>query len=124
MSYIPNLRVQTMTNTNFRKVIETGQHIQAVIMSIPPGGEIGEEVHEFSDQVLYLIDGAGTVVLNGVPSDFNSGDMVIVPAGTRHNFITKDGTDMKIITVYSPPHHPDGLVQATKADADAAAASG
>lgn len=117
MAQVENMRMQAMVNTNFRKVIATGQHIQVVIMSVPPDSDVGEEVHTDSDQVLYLIDGAGTAVLDGVASDFNSGDLVFVPAGTRHNFITKDGNEMKIITTYSPPHHPDGFVQPTKGEA-------
>ena len=117
MAQIENMRMQAMVNTDFRKVIATGQHIQVVIMSVPADSEVGEEVHTDSDQLLYLIDGMGTVVLDGVASDFNSGDLVFVPAGTRHNFITKDGNAMKIITTYSPPHHPDGFVEATKTPA-------
>jgi mannose-6-phosphate isomerase-like protein (cupin superfamily) len=124
MSHIQNMRVQAMVNTDFRKVIETGQHMQVALMSIPPGGEIGEEVHQDSDQVLYIIDGAGTAVLDGMSTIFNSGDLVIVPAGMRHNFITQDGNAMKLIVTYSPPHHPNGTVHTTKADSDAAAKAG
>lgn len=115
MAHIQNLRVQALSNTNFKKVLETGQYMQVELMSVPHEGEVGEEVHPDSDQLLYLIDGAGTAVLDGVASDFNSGDLVLVPAGTRHNFITKDGQDMKMLVVYSPPHHPDGLVESVKA---------
>ncbi|MGH7157332.1 MAG: cupin domain-containing protein [Candidatus Saccharimonadales bacterium] len=115
MAQVENMRMQAMVNNNFRQVIATGQHIQVVIMSVPPDSDVGEEVHTDSDQILYLVDGAGTAVLDGVASDFNSGDLVFVPAGTMHNFITKDGNAMKIITTYSPPHHPDGDVQATRA---------
>jgi mannose-6-phosphate isomerase-like protein (cupin superfamily) len=89
-------------------------------MSIPPGGEIGEEVHSGNDQVLYLAEGTGQVVLKGQPADYNTGDLVLVPAGTKHNFITKGDTAMKIITTYSPPHHPDGTIHKTKAEADLA----
>lgn len=120
MGFIKNLRQQAMVNTYFRQVLETGPHTQVVIMSIPPGGEIGEEVHPDNDQVLYLIDGAGKAILDGTESVFESGDLVLVPAGMKHNFITNDGTDMKILTTYSPPHHPDGTVHQTKAEADAA----
>jgi len=120
MAKINNLLQQAKANSYFRQVLETGKHTQVVIMSIPPGGEIGEEVHPDNDQVLYLVDGAGQVVLEGQAADFNVGDLVLVPSGTKHNFISKDDAAMKIITTYSPPHHPDGTVHKTKAEADAA----
>ena len=98
-------------------MLATGKHTQIVVMSIPAGQDIGEETHPDNDQVLYLIEGSGQVVLDGNESDFNTGDLVLVPAGTKHNFITKGDQPMKIITTYSPPHHPEGTVHKTKQDA-------
>ncbi len=115
---IKGIDVQAKQNEFFRHVLATGKNTQVVIMSIPPNGEIGEEVHEQNDQVLYLVEGAGRVVLDGNVSDFEVGDLVLVPAGTKHNFITKDSQTMKIITAYSPPHHPDGTIHKTKQEAD------
>lgn len=120
MSQISNIVKQAIDNDYFRKVLETGKHTQVVIMSIPPGGEIGEEIHSDNDQVLMLVDGSGTVVLDGQESAFRTDDLVLVPAGTKHNFVTTGEAPMKIVTTYSPPHHPDGTVHQTKAEADAA----
>ena len=33
-------------NTNFPRVVYAGKNSQLVLMSIPPGGDIGNEVHE------------------------------------------------------------------------------
>lgn len=88
-------------------------------MHIPPGGEIGEETHAENDQVLYLVAGAGTVYLEAEASEHKEGDMVLVPAGTKHNFVASKGQPLKIITTYSPPHHSDGTVHKTKAEAEA-----
>lgn len=115
---IKNIYEQTKTNEFFRHVLATGPHTQVVIMSIPAGGEIGDEVHEDNDQVLYLVEGAGQVILNDQPADYAAGDLVLVPAGTKHNFKTVGEAPMKIITTYSPPHHPDGTIHKTKAEAD------
>lgn len=117
---LKSVDTQAKQNEYFRHVLATGKNTQVVIMNIPGEGEIGEEVHNENDQVLYLVEGAGRVVLNGQISDFEAGDLVLVPAGTKHNFITKDGMAMKIITTYSPPHHPDGTIHKTKAEADQA----
>ena len=120
MPHISNIVGQAIGNEYFRRVLETGKHTQVVIMSIPAGGEIGEEVHEDNDQVLLLIEGRGKAILDGTEANFATGDLVLVPAGMRHNFVTDGDAPMKIVTTYSPPHHPKDTVHQTKADADAA----
>lgn len=121
--HLKDLKQQAKDNTTFRTVVATGKHTQIVVMHINPGEDIGLETHPDNDQVLYLVSGKGEVVLNGEKSEFNKGDAVLVPAGTEHNFTTVGDEPMKIITTYSPPHHPDGTVHKTKADAEAAEAA-
>lgn len=118
--YLENLENQAIQNTNFRIVVATGEHMQLVLMSVDT--EIGEETHPDNDQMLYLVQGQGTVVLDGVEESFLVGDVVFVPAGVRHNIINVSNEDqpLKIITTYSPPHHPKGTVHKTKAEADQA----
>jgi mannose-6-phosphate isomerase-like protein (cupin superfamily) len=106
-------------NTFFRVVVSTGPHAQVVVMSIPPRGEIGEEVHEDVDQVLVFVDGEAIAVLDGERSTLGPGRLVHVPAGTRHNFINTGSVDVKLYTVYAPPQHAAGTVHRTKAEADA-----
>lgn len=118
MGKIPNIRQLALDNKYFRKVLETSNNTQIVIMHIPAGGEIGEETHAKNDQVLYLVAGKGTVYLNGKAIDYNEGDIVLVPAGTKHNIVTSGQQDLKIITTYSPPHHPKETIHKTKAEAD------
>lgn len=108
-------------NSFFRKVLATGQHSQVVVMSIPPKGEIGNEVHEGVDQVLVCVEGEGEVVLdNKEVSAFLPGTLTFVPAGTWHNFLNTGNYDLKIFTIYSPPQHAPGTVHKTKAEADEA----
>jgi len=106
-----------MQNDNFRKVVDTGKYSQVVIMSINPGEDIGEEVHKTNDQTLYLVSGSGKSVINGKPAEYNSGDVAFVPAGSMHNFINTGSSDLKIITIYGPPHHAPDTVHKTKSDA-------
>lgn len=118
MGRITNIKQQAISNEYYRHVLATGPHTQVVVMSIPPGGEVGEETHPGNDQVLYLVEGSGQAVLNGAQQPFEAGDAVLVPAGTKHNFVAAPDTPLKIITTYAPPHHPDGLIHKTKAQAD------
>lgn len=86
-------------------------------MSILPGEDIGQEVHEGVDQVLAFVQGTGQAVIGGESHAIGAGDLFAVPAGTEHNFINTGNAALKLFTVYSPPEHPDGVVHVTKADA-------
>lgn len=118
--YIHDISDKARENTYFRQVLETGKHTQVVVMSIPEGGEIGAEVHDDTDQVLYFVSGSGKAILNGEEKKVAKDDVVLVNAGTRHNFINTGAGDLKIITAYSPPHHPPGTIHKTREEADKA----
>ena len=107
-------------NDAFRREVVTAEHSQLVVMTIPAGGEIGEEVHEHVDQILIFVDGEGEAVLEGQRSAIGPNDLVFVKAGTRHNFVNTGDRPLRLVTVYAPPEHPAGTVHATKAEADAA----
>jgi mannose-6-phosphate isomerase-like protein (cupin superfamily) len=108
------------SNDAFRRVALTGDHLQVVLMTIPPGGEIGEEVHPDTDQALLFVDGAGETRLNGTTSAVRPNDLVLVRAGMRHNFVNTGREPLRLITFYAPPHHQPGTVHRTKEEADAA----
>jgi mannose-6-phosphate isomerase-like protein (cupin superfamily) len=111
-------------NDAFRREVATGEHSQVVVMTIPAGGEIGEEVHERNDQLLVFVEGEGEAILDGRTSPVTPNDLVLVPAGTRHNFVNTGEVPLRLVTVYAPPEHPPGTVHQTKAEADAAEAEG
>jgi mannose-6-phosphate isomerase-like protein (cupin superfamily) len=108
-------------SADFRRVLWTGEHTQLVIMTIPPGGEIGLETHEENDQILTFVSGVAEA---RETRSVASGDLVIVPAGTEHNFVNTGANPLVLFTVYGPPDHADGVVHATKEEADAAEAAG
>jgi mannose-6-phosphate isomerase-like protein (cupin superfamily) len=106
-------------NDFFRKVVSTGPNAQIVLMSIPPGGEIGAEVHDNVDQVLAVVAGEGVVVLDGEESRVGPDHVVHVPAGVRHNVLNRGSFNLRLYTIYAPPGHADGTIHRTKAEADA-----
>src|SRR3712207_4141799 len=110
-------------NPDFRRVLWTGKHTQLVVMTIPPGGEIGAEVHEV-DQILTFVSGVGEAQVGGQKKKVAQGDLVVVPAGREHNFLNTGPNPLVLYTVYGPPEHADGAVHHTKEEADAAEESG
>ena len=109
-------------SSDFRRVLWTGAHTQLVVMTIPVGEEIGSEVHDGNDQILSFVRGSGTADVAGDTRTVNAGDIVVVPAGTRHNFVNTGTEPLVLMTVYGPPDHDPGTVHRTKAEADAAEA--
>lgn len=118
MPFQTNIMKVTADNTDFRHVIFTGATSQLVVMSIPPGGEVGQETHKDVEQMLYFQTGTGEAILDGKTSAIVPGDIVVVTPGTQHNFKNTGKVPMKIMTMYAPPNHIDGRIQKTKADAD------
>jgi len=118
--YKDNVEKLTLENNNFRKVLYTGAHSQLVLMSLLPGEEIGMEIHGENDQFFRFEKGEGKVIINGNEYMVKDGDAVIVPSGAEHNVInTSKVASLKLYTIYSPAHHRDGVVRATKAEAEA-----
>ena len=118
--YKGSIEKDTIENENFRKVLYTGEHCQLVLMSLKPTEEIGMEVHTDNDQFFRFEKGNGKVIINGNEYEVTDGDAVIVPSGAEHNVINLSATEsLKLYTIYSPAHHQDGVVRATKAEAEA-----
>ena len=116
--YKGNLEKDTIANTYFRHVIYTGPHSQLVLMSLKPGEEIGMEVHPDNDQFLRFEEGEWEAIISDEKFSGGPGDCVIVPAGSYHNIINASNEkELKLYTIYSPAHHPDGTIHKTKEEA-------
>jgi mannose-6-phosphate isomerase-like protein (cupin superfamily) len=118
--FIESIEDRTAANSDYRRVIYTAQHLQLVLMSLGAGEEIGEEVHEESDQFFRVETGSGEVLMNGIATAIKGGYAIVIPAGVRHNIRNTGHTPLQMYTLYAPPHHADATVHATRADANAA----
>ena len=117
--YCENIEVRTIGNDDFRRVLYTGKNLQLVLMTLQPGEEIGSEVHDDRDQFFRIEEGEGIVDIDGVANAVSDDFAVIVPAGARHNVRNTGNAPLRLYTLYGPPEHLDGIVQVTKADAEA-----
>ena len=120
IGYVDNIERVTLDNRDFRRVLYTGHNLQLVAMSINPGEEIGEEVHDDRDQFFRVESGTGVISIDGVDHQVKDDDGVIVPQGARHNVKATGSTPLKLYTIYGPPEHIDGTVHPTCDDAQAA----
>ena len=116
--YADNIERATVANEDFRRVLYTGRHLQLVLMTLPPGCDIGEEVHEDRDQFFRIEQGQGEIRIDGVANPVEDDFAVIVPAGARHNVINTGAAPLRLYTIYAPPEHRDGVVHKDKAQAE------
>ncbi|MCL6728866.1 cupin domain-containing protein [Sphingomonas hankyongi] len=115
--YHDNIERQTTANSDFRRVLYTGGHLQLVLMSLPPGCDIGAEVHQDRDQFFRFEDGHGQVDIDDNTYDVSDGSGIIVPAGARHNVRNTGSEPLRFYTIYGPPEHVDQLVEHTRDEA-------
>ena len=120
--YQVNIAEAARSNEAFRRVLHTTGHAQLVVMTLQPGEDIGAEVHEHNDQILTFVEGRVRAEVAGKSSDVGPGDVVVVPAGTEHNFTNTGQDRARLYTLYSPPDHAPDTVHETKAEAEKAEA--
>ncbi len=115
-----NIEKLTLENKNYRKVLYTGRHSQLVLMSLKPKEEIGMEIHPDNDQFFRFEKGQGKCIIDGNEYPVKDGSAIVVPAGAKHNIINVSSrSSLRLYTIYSPAHHKDGIVRASKKEAEA-----
>lgn len=117
-SFHTNVLEDAEKNTAFRRVLFTGKREQLVVMSLPPGTDIGEEVHPHAEQVFYVVSGSGKAVVDGKATKLRAGDVLVVTPGVRHDVVNEGSAPLQLFTMYAPPYHIPGRVHATKQDAE------
>lgn len=118
MVYFPQMTTSLPSESaEFRRVLWTGLYSQLVLMTVPVGGDIGDEKHTV-DQILTFTSGVGKATIAGKDQDVKAGDLIIVPAGTQHQFVNTGPTPLILYTVYSPAEHKPTTVHKTKEQGD------
>ncbi len=121
--YVVDIDEITEQNNHFRLILWTGEHLQATLMSIGVGEDIGLERHEDTDQFLRIEQGQGIVRMGDRPDnlDFQAyvydDYAIFIPSGKWHNLINTGNKPIKLYSIYAPPHPPHGTVHRTKGDA-------
>ena len=116
--YIGNIEKETLENENFRKVLNTTERSQLVVMAIEPGDDIGMETHDSHDQFIRIEQGSAEVIMDGESTMVADDFAIVIPAGTEHNIVNTGEEKLKLYTIYTPPEHPAGTVHVDKAEAD------
>jgi mannose-6-phosphate isomerase-like protein (cupin superfamily) len=116
--YVDDIERATLENEDFRRVLYTGRNLQLVLMTLPAGCDIGEEVHEDIDQFFRIEEGEGEIHIDGAVHRVEDDFGVIVPAGARHNVVNTGVRPLRLYTIYGPPEHRDGTVHRDRQQAE------
>lgn len=109
-----NLEEETLNNSNFRKVIKTTKNMQLVLMSLKIGENIPREIHEDNDQFFRIEKGTCKIITPTETIILKENMSTIIPMNTFHEVINIGNTELKLYTIYSPPHHPIDTIQKNK----------
>lgn len=119
--FVTNIEEETLANTNYRTALWTGELLQATLMCIPVGGDIGAEVHDENDQFLRVEQGRGRVIMGEsedkiiLDTEVGPEFAIFIPKDTYHNVINIGDEDLKLYSIYGPSHHAHGTVHETQA---------
>ena len=111
---IRDIEKEAKANDYFRKVVFTAERMQLVVMCLKPGEDIGEEVHPTTDQFFRIEEGEGKAIVDGREINIKDGSSILIKSGRVHNIINDSNKPLKLYSLYSPPHHRDGLIQKEK----------
>lgn len=110
-----NIDKLTKENNAYRRVYYTLPYMQLVFMSLKPNEEIGMEVHSDNDQFFRIEQGQGMAIVGDIKYILLPDTVLVVPRGVYHNIINTSNVEkLKLYTIYTPAHHPDGLIQQDK----------
>lgn len=113
--YMINIEEATLNNEYYRHVLYTTKQNQIVLMSIQPQDDIPLETHDDITQFIRIESGKGLAIIGSKTYELKDGIALDIPSGTPHRIInTSDTKSLKLYTVYSPPEHPDKLLQIYK----------
>ena len=111
------IKKDTLKNKNSRKVLYTSKDLQLILMSLKPGEEFGLKTHNDTDQFFRFESGIGKCIINEYEYNVSNGDVIVVPAGSKHNVINTGTTkELQIYRMYTPHQNIDDLNNATKKD--------
>ena len=93
--------------TKWFEVLKTTKRSQVAVMKLGPGQSTGEEPedHKKSDQVLLVIEGQLSAVIDGKRSLMKVGDVVTIPPRTKHKFTNRSDWPAITFNIYSPPEY-------------------
>jgi mannose-6-phosphate isomerase-like protein (cupin superfamily) len=79
--------------------------MRLALIELPPGYSTKEHVHN-CEEIFYIIEGRGVVIIEGKEYPIEAGDAVYIKENLRHKTINTGNTPLRYIFVVSQPLRP------------------
>ncbi|KMQ52458.1 tetracenomycin polyketide synthesis protein [Chitinispirillum alkaliphilum] len=90
------------------KVLAGSERSQAAIMVVKAGQTTGslDNMHLSSDQWLYVMQGSGKAVVEGIDIELKPGMLLLIEAGEVHEIFASEEENLETLNIYAPPEYP------------------
>jgi quercetin dioxygenase-like cupin family protein len=78
------------------------QHVMAYRLALEPDSALSH-VHIGAEEVLYVLEGAGEVRVEGATHQVGAGRAVFIPDGAEHTYINTGATPLVLVGAMAPP---------------------
>jgi mannose-6-phosphate isomerase-like protein (cupin superfamily) len=84
----------------YRRMVIEEQNLRSGTLSFPPGSGGGTHAHPRSDELFFIVGGAGTVVVEGEAVQVGPGDLVYIAPGEQHKILV-DGSSAEPLVLFA-----------------------
>ena len=76
--------------------------------SLLSGGSTQRHFHKVSEELYFILEGSGTMEINGTSQQVTVGDAILIPTDQWHQISADKGTELRFLCCCSPPYsHED-----------------
>lgn len=112
---IQNLAAQapftTADGSTIRSILD---HTNAPVRSqslaeatLPPGTSTQRHYHRLSEEFYFLLEGTGSMEIDGETRPVSPGDAILIPAGAWHQITATSATPLRFLCCCAPPYSHD-----------------
>lgn len=87
----------------------TKKHSIAFVEILPEGGSVAH-FHPEAEENYLVMEGIGTLILDGKEQTIVSGDVVVIPVGKVHQIFNKDKETLKFFCICAPAWTYEGFI--------------
>ena len=76
--------------------------------TLPAGAGTTRHHHKEMEEIYFVLEGRGTMELDGARREVGPGDAVLIPPGARHQISASDAGELRFLCTCAPPYrHED-----------------
>jgi len=82
--------------------VASKENASIYLVQMVPGASIPLHYHKSHDELVYIIEGEGMMIINGEEYIVRPFDMLYVPSGVTHSLTAINDENLKVISTFAP----------------------